>query len=66
MESIQPSAFPACNADETHMSDSDKTQNEINLQRRRVLLGMGVAGAALAGSALSCPAMAASSQPMRK
>jgi len=60
MESIQPSAFPACNADETHMSDSDNTQNEINLQRRRVLLGMGVAGAALAGSALSCPAMAAS------
>ena len=58
MESIQPSAFPACNADETHMSDSDNTQNEINLQRRRVLLGMGVAGAALAGSALSCPAMA--------
>lgn len=60
MESIQPSAFPACNADETHMSDSDNTQNEINLQRRRVLLGMGVAGAALAGSVLSCPAMAAS------
>lgn len=60
MESIQPSAFPACNADEMHMSDSDNTQNEINLQRRRVLLGMGVAGAALAGSALSCPAMAAS------
>ena len=60
MESIQPSAFPACNADETHMSDSDNTRNEINLQRRRVLLGMGVAGAALAGSALSCPAMAAS------
>ena len=60
MESIQPSAFPACNADETHMSDSDNTPNEINLQRRRVLLGMGVAGAALAGSALSCPAMAAS------
>lgn len=42
------------------MSDSGNTQNEINLQRRRVLLGMGVAGAALAGSALSCPAMAAS------
>ncbi len=60
MESIQPSAFQACNADETYMSDSDNTQNEINLQRRRVLLGMGVAGAALAGSALSCPAMAAS------
>lgn len=60
MESIQPSAFQACNADGTHMSDSDNTQNEINLQRRRVLLGMGVAGAALAGSALSCPAMAAS------
>ena len=52
MESIQPSAFPACNADETHMSDSDNTQNEINLQRRRVLLGMGVAGAALAVGAL--------------
>ena len=31
----------------------------FNLQRRRVLLGMGAAGVALAGSALSCPAMAA-------
>ncbi|MFJ7882819.1 iron uptake transporter deferrochelatase/peroxidase subunit [Pseudomonas sp. NPDC096917] len=42
------------------MSDSDNSPSEFNLQRRRVLLGMGVAGAALAGSALSCPAMAAS------
>jgi deferrochelatase/peroxidase EfeB len=33
---------------------------QFNLQRRRVLLGMGAAGVALAGSALSCPAMAAS------
>lgn len=31
----------------------------LNLQRRRVLMGMGAAGVALAGSALSCPAMAA-------
>jgi deferrochelatase/peroxidase EfeB len=33
---------------------------QLNLQRRRVLMGMGAAGVALAGSALSCPAMAAS------
>jgi deferrochelatase/peroxidase EfeB len=32
----------------------------FNLQRRQVLMGMGAAGVALAGSALSCPAMAAS------
>lgn len=31
----------------------------FNLQRRRVLKGLGAAGVALAGSALSCPAMAA-------
>ena len=37
------------------MSDSEHT---FNLQRRRILMGMGVAGAALAGGALSCPAMA--------
>jgi deferrochelatase/peroxidase EfeB len=37
------------------MNDSE----QFNLQRRRVLMGMGVAGVALAGSALSCPAMAA-------
>ena len=43
------------------MSDSEHTPNEFNLQRRRILMGMGVAGAALAGGALSCPAMAASS-----
>ena len=41
------------------MSDSPHTPNEFNLQRRRILMGMGVAGAALAGGALSCPAMAA-------
>lgn len=41
------------------MSDSEHTPNEFNLQRRRILMGMGVAGAALAGGALSCPAMAA-------
>ena len=33
---------------------------QFNLQRRRVLMGMGAAGVALAGVALSCPAMAAS------
>ncbi len=60
MESIPPSAFPACNqADDTNMSDSEHSNAEFSAQRRRVLLGMGVAGAALAGSALSCPAMAA-------
>ena len=37
------------------MKDSEK----LNLQRRRVLMGMGAAGVALAGSALSCPVMAA-------
>ncbi|MBV6749339.1 deferrochelatase/peroxidase EfeB [Pseudomonas chlororaphis] len=42
------------------MSDSEHNNAEFSAQRRRVLLGMGVAGAALAGSALSCPAMAAS------
>ena len=42
------------------MSDSQHTPNEFNLQRRRILMGMGVAGAALAGGALSCPALAAS------
>ena len=41
------------------MSDSPHTPNEFNLQRRRILMGMGVAGAALAGGALSCPAKAA-------
>ncbi|MHC8407371.1 iron uptake transporter deferrochelatase/peroxidase subunit [Pseudomonas sp. TMB3-21] len=38
------------------MSNSE----QFSAQRRRVLLGMGAAGVALAGSALSCPAMAAS------
>ncbi|MFW0757842.1 iron uptake transporter deferrochelatase/peroxidase subunit [Pseudomonas sp. H11T01] len=38
------------------MNDSD----QFFAQRRRVLLGMGAAGVALAGSTLSCPAMAAS------
>ena len=43
------------------MSDSEQNPDSFNLQRRRILMGMGVAGAALAGGALSCPAMAASS-----
>ena len=43
------------------MSDSEHTPTTFNLQRRRILMGMGVAGAALAGGALSCPAMAAGS-----
>lgn len=38
------------------MNDSEN----FSAQRRRVLMGMGAAGVALAGSALSCPAMAAS------
>jgi len=42
------------------MNDSDQQQPSFSAQRRRVLLGMGAAGVALAGSALSCPAMAAS------
>lgn len=39
------------------MSDSEQTR--FNAQRRRVLLGMAATGAAIAGSSLSCPAMAA-------
>jgi deferrochelatase/peroxidase EfeB len=39
------------------MSDSDNAP--LSLQRRKVLMGLGAAGAALAGGALSCPAMAA-------
>ncbi|PRA57010.1 MULTISPECIES: iron uptake transporter deferrochelatase/peroxidase subunit [Pseudomonas] len=42
------------------MNDPD----QINAQRRRVLLGMGAAGVALAGSSLSCPAMAANPAPV--
>ena len=42
------------------MNDAD----QINAQRRRVLLGMGAAGVALAGSSLSCPAMAANPAPV--
>lgn len=41
------------------MSDSEHNPDSFNLQRRRILMGMGVAGAALAGGALSCPALAA-------
>lgn len=37
------------------MSDSE----QFNAQRRRVLLGMAATGAAIAGSSLSCPALAA-------
>ena len=41
------------------MNDSDQPNPSFSAQRRRVLLGMGAAGVALAGSSLSCPAMAA-------
>ncbi|AMB84789.1 peroxidase [Pseudomonas agarici] len=44
------------------MSDLPPRNNEFSADRRRVLLGMGVAGAAIAGSALSCPALAAAAQ----
>lgn len=44
------------------MSDTPDTAAPANLQRRRVLMGLGAAGAALAGSALSCPAMASTAQ----
>ncbi|WP_311969454.1 iron uptake transporter deferrochelatase/peroxidase subunit [Pseudomonas baltica] len=39
------------------MKHSDNAPH--SLQRRKVLMGLGAAGAALAGSALTCPAMAA-------
>src|SRR5476649_2623105 len=38
-----------------------KDLEQFSAQRRRVLMGMGAAGVALAGTALSCPAMAAAS-----
>ena len=38
-----------------YMSDTE----QFDLQRRRVLLGMAATGAAIAGSSLTCPAMAA-------
>ncbi|QKZ05581.1 iron uptake transporter deferrochelatase/peroxidase subunit [Pseudomonas eucalypticola] len=41
------------------MSDSKNSNTPVDAQRRRVLMGMGAAGVALAGGALSCPAMAA-------
>ncbi|MBD8595486.1 deferrochelatase/peroxidase EfeB [Pseudomonas sp. CFBP 8758] len=41
------------------MSNTDNPNPTIDAQRRRVLLGLGAAGAALAGAGLSCPAMAA-------
>ncbi len=41
------------------MSDTKNSNNPVDAQRRRVLMGMGAAGVALAGSALTCPAMAA-------
>jgi deferrochelatase/peroxidase EfeB len=56
MQSIPPLASPAYKQKTTYqMNDSE----HFNLQRRRILMGMGAAGVALAGSALSCPAMAA-------
>ncbi|MBD8481832.1 iron uptake transporter deferrochelatase/peroxidase subunit [Pseudomonas coleopterorum] len=41
------------------MSNTDNPNSPVDAQRRRVLLGLGAAGAALAGAGLSCPAMAA-------
>jgi len=41
------------------MSNTDNPNAPVDAQRRRVLLGLGAAGAALAGAGLSCPAMAA-------
>lgn len=41
------------------MSEREKTNPPVDAQRRRVLLGLGAAGAALASSGLSCPVMAA-------
>lgn len=40
------------------MSDSE----QFSAQRRRVLLGMAATGAAIAGSTLTCPAMAAAAE----
>ncbi|WPO97924.1 iron uptake transporter deferrochelatase/peroxidase subunit [Pseudomonas sp. HR96] len=42
------------------MSDNQKPTCPVDPQRRRVLMGLGAAGVALAGSGLSCPAMAGS------
>ena len=44
------------------MSDTEHTTTPANPQRRRVLMGLGAAGAALASGALSCPAMASTAQ----
>jgi deferrochelatase/peroxidase EfeB len=41
------------------MSNADNPTSPIDAQRRRVLLVLGAAGAALAGGGLSCPVMAA-------
>jgi len=42
------------------MSTTDNPDRLIDTQRRRVLLGLGAAGAALASGGMSCPVMAAS------
>ena len=42
------------------MKDSDMSNAPLSAQRRRVLLGLGAAGAALAGSSLSGNVLAAS------
>ncbi|MGA9704701.1 MAG: deferrochelatase/peroxidase EfeB, partial [Pseudomonas sp.] len=44
------------------MSDSEQFSAHFSAQRRRVLLGMAATGAAIAGSSLSCPAMAAAAE----
>ncbi len=41
-----------------YMSDTE----QFDLQRRRVLLGMAATGAAIVGSSLTCPAMAAAAE----
>lgn len=41
------------------MSQNEEQKCPVDPQRRRVLMGLGAAGVALAGSGLSCPAMAA-------
>nr|WP_244905579.1 hypothetical protein [Pseudomonas moraviensis] len=43
-----------------------KELQNLDVQRRRLLMGMGVAGVALAGSALSCSAMAAARRKLPK
>ncbi|UMZ14761.1 deferrochelatase/peroxidase EfeB [Pseudomonas sp. MPFS] len=45
------------------MNDSDQSNPSFSAQRRRVLLGMGAASVALAGSSLASPALAGQAPP---